>query len=370
MHQPPDLGRARRLLIVKLSAIGDVVHALPVAAALKRSFPNLAIDWVAEPLAAPLLQHCPAIDQIVVTAKRRRSERFKAKALRETLEMGHRLRATGYDVALDLQGLTKSALLTALSGAPRRYGYDWIRELAPLFERRIPRAEASLHVVDQLLDVAAFLGADISNPAFPLTLTAAEMEEARAALSGVGIDAAQRFAVCNPTEGGGTGQKGWAPDRMAEAVRRLQAEDGLPVVLVGSPADKEIADRLCAAHAPAPASLVGRTSLRQLAAVIRLAAVHLSGDTGSSHIAAAVGVPAVTVFGRSNPDRVCPYGYRQYVVHHREACHDVCRRFHETGAINTTQKCLADSPRCMGAIETGEVVMMVRRALADRYNRG
>ena len=370
MHHPPDLSRARRLLIVKLSAIGDVVHGLPVAAALKRSFPRLGIDWVAEPLAAPLLQGCPAVDEVIVTAKRRRSQRFTGQALRETLALGRSLRARGYDVALDMQGLTKSAVLTALSGAPCRYGYDWTRELAPLFERRVPRAEASLHVVDQLLDVAAYLGADPSDPVFPLTLGEDELAEARAALAGVGIDASQRFAVCNPTEGGGTGQKGWAPDRMAEAVRRLQAEDSLPVVLVGSPADKEIADRLCAAQTPPPASLVGRTSLRQLAAVIQLAAVHLSGDTGSSHIAAALGVPAVTVFGRSNPDRVCPYGYRQYVVHHREACHDVCRRFHETAAINTTQKCLADSPRCMGAIETGEVVSRVRQALADRYGRG
>lgn len=364
------MSRARRLLIVKLSAIGDVVHALPVAAALRRSFPNLRIDWVAEPLAAPLLQRCPAVDDVIVTAKMSRRERIGPKAVAASLALIRELRSRRYDVAVDLQGLTKSALLALLSGAPRRYGYDWTRELAPFLERRVPRAESSVHVVDQLLDVAAYLGADISRPSFPLTLGDDELDGARAALAGVGIDASRRFVVCNPTEGGGTGQKGWAPDRMADAIRRLQGEDGLPVVLVGSPADQEVADQLCAAHAPPPASLVGRTSLRELAAVIQLAAIHLSGDTGSSHIAAALAVPAVTVFGRSNPDRVCPYGYREYVVHHRETCHDVCRRFHEAGAINTTQKCLAASPRCMSAIETGEVVTMVRRALTDRYSRG
>jgi ADP-heptose:LPS heptosyltransferase len=265
-------------------------------------------------------------------------------------------------MTLDLQGLSKSALAARASGARWRFGYDWLREIAPLLETRVPRRPESVHIVDQFLDVARFLGAPVQEVKFPLHIP--EEEEARALLllSEAGIPPDQPFIAVNPTMGGG-GHKGWGAGRFAAVLNRLAQEPGLPVVLVGGKADREVAEAIQRGTTPSPASLVGQTSLKQLAAILRRAALHLCGDTGSAHIAAALGTRVVSLFGRSNPARLAPYGQADFALHHRERCALACRRFHETAPVNSKQKCLAPPPICLSAITEEEVAAAVRRAL-------
>jgi len=356
------MSRIRRVLIVKLSAIGDVVHALPVSAALGDTFPHLEITWIVEPMAAPMVQGNPYLKEVIVLPAEWRQSRLSLSSLRRLLALRRDLRSRRFDIALDLQGLSKSALVAWASGAPYRYGYDWMRELAPLLVTRVPRHPQSVHIVDQFLDVARFLGAPVSKVRFPLHIPDDEEARARELLLEVGVAEEQPFIIVNPSEGGG-GHKGWGAERFAALLDALARDPGLPIVLVGSQGDLEVAETIRSKAACPPASLVGRTNLKQLAALLRRATLHLCGDTGSAHIAAALGTRVVSIFGRSNPARLAPYGQADFALHHREQCAAVCRRFHETAPVNSKQKCLAPPPVCLAAVTVQEVASAVRRGL-------
>jgi heptosyltransferase-1 len=359
---PPDMRAVRRALIVKLSSIGDVVHALPVSAALGDAFPHLEIAWVVEQMSAPMVEGNPYLKEVIVLPAGWR-RRWSLESARQFLALRRELRARRFDLAIDLQGLSKSALVARASGARHRYGYDWLRELAPLLETRVPRRPESVHVVEQFLDVARFLGAPVPEVKFPLHIPEEEEARACALLAEAGIAPEQPFLAVNPTSGGG-GHKGWGEERFAAALNDLARDPGLPFVLIGGKGDVETAEAIRQRTDGRPASLAGKTSLKQLAAVLRRAALHLCGDTGSAHIAAALGTRVVSLFGRSNPARLAPYGQEAFALHHREQCRAVCRRFHATASVNSKQKCLAPPPACLAAITVEEVVATVRRALA------
>jgi len=361
---PPDMRTVERVAIVKLSAIGDVVHALPVSAALKEAFPKIHLTWIVEQMSAPMVEGNPYLDEVIVLPARLR-DRLSFTSLRGFAAVRSDLRAKRFDLALDLQGLSKSALVTWASGARYRFGQDWLRELAPLFETRIPRQPDSVHIVDQLLDTARFLGATVNAVKFPLHIPREAAEAARAMLKEAGVDPDSDYAVYNPSHGGG-GFKGWSTEGFVDLIGEINSDPGVPAVLVGSKGDAEIAARISSESAVPITNLVGQTDLKQLAAILRGAALHVCGDTGSAHIAAAFRTPVVTIFGRTDPDRLAPYGFRDYVVHHRERCAPECRRFHQTAPLNRKQKCLSPPPRCMAAVTMPEVASMVRRAMAER----
>jgi heptosyltransferase-1 len=360
--KPPDMRAIRRVLIVKLSSIGDVVHALPVSAALGNAFPHLEISWIVEQMSAPIVEGNPYLNEVIVLPAEWRKQRFSGASLRRFLGLRRYLRSRQFDMALDLQGLSKSALVAHASGARYRFGYDWLREMAPLLETRIPRRPESVHVVEQFLDVARFLGAPVREVKFPLSIPLEADLQVAALLQEAGIGEGAPFLAVNPTSGGG-GHKGWGGERFAAALQMLARDPGLPVVLIGSKADQEAADDILRRMSQPPVSLIGRTDLKQLAALLRRAALHLCGDTGSAHIAAALGTPVVSIFGRSNPARLAPYGQEHLALHHREQCAPACRRFHETAPVNSKQKCLAPPPRCLAAVTVEEVVDAVRRGL-------
>jgi heptosyltransferase-1 len=353
----------RRVLIVKLSAIGDVVQALPVSAALGDAYPHLEMTWVVEESAAPMVEGNPYLKEVLVLPNRMK-KRLSPATIPLFLALRRNLRARKFDVALDLQGLSKSALIAWASGAQYRFGYDWMREFAPLWVKRIPRRPESVHVVEQFLDVARFLGAPVSQVKFPLYIPEEEVVHAQALLQEVGIDPKRPYMVINPSEGGG-GYKSWGAARWAALLNSLQqSNERLPTVLVGSKADLPMAEAILSYTLSPPSSLVGRTNLKQLAAILRDAAVHLAGDTGSAHIAAALGTPVVSIFGRTNPLRLAPYGQSDLALHHRECCKAVCLRYHQTAPINAKQKCLAPPPRCIEAVTVPEVAEAMRCALA------
>lgn len=359
MRRPPDLRGIQRLLIVKLSSMGDLVHALPVAAALRHSFPGLEISWAAHPAFAPIVEHSPVLAEVVPVPRARGVAPSQVVPL---VAAWREVRRRRFDVVLDLHGLSKSALVVLASGSRWRYGWDTLREIAPLASHRIPHRPGSHHVVDQLLDVAHFLGADVSQPQFPIATAMQDEQAADAALAAAGADPAGRWLVLNPTAGGG-GSKGVAPAVLVDALERLAESTGLPVVLVGGPADHARAEAILhGVRASSVRSVVGRTSLGALKALVRRAVVHLGGDTGSSHIAAAFGVPTVSWFGRTDPARSAPYGQRGEVVQHRDQCVSPCRirRTH----INAPQRCVLAEPACLPLITGAEVADATARVLA------
>jgi heptosyltransferase-1 len=354
--KPPDMNSVQRVLIIKMSALGDIIHALPVAAALGETYPHLEISWFVEAPLAPLLTGNPYLKEVISLPKYRGQDLRRMHCLRD---VGRHLRAVRhrrFDLTLDLQGLTKSATVAYASGAKLRFGYHWLREVARMVERPVPHRPESIHIVDQYLDVARFLGARVDRPQFPFHIPDADKAAVDVMLRAENIGADTPFVALNPASAKAIKQ--WGAERYAALSDALSEQHGLPSVLVT--ADNAVAaDVIRAAKRPI-VSLAGRTNLKQLAYVLQRSAVHVCGDTGSGHLAAALGRPVVSIIGPTDPERVCPYGQRANTLSRREKC----------GAACDWHRCEFAHPRCLDAISVAEVTERVGGLLPIQGERG
>jgi heptosyltransferase-1 len=297
---------AKRFLISRLSALGDTVCCLPVAAALKRQFPDSYIAWCVDPRFAGIVECCSAVDEVV-----RLKPSYKTLFSRDYPQL-----VASYDAALDLQGLLKSAICIARAKAPLKLGYHWQREGSWLFSSRVLPDPSSFHIVDQYVDVARALGAECDRAEFCLKPREEDVLSVRQKLKAKGLSG--RFVAINA--GAGWATKRWPPESFASVIDAL-AGRGMPSVLIGGKAD---ADRAAAAEVvrlceSKPVDLLGETNVRELVALIRLATAHVGGDTGSTHIAAALEVPAIGLYSITRPQRSCPYGQIERCHYHPEA---------------------------------------------------
>lgn len=277
-------------LISRLSALGDTVCSLPAASALKAGFPDAHITWVVDPRFAGIVECCTAVDEVV-----------RLKPSLKSLPKFDRK----FDAALDLQGLLKSAVCVWRAKADRKVGYHWQREGSWLFTEKIVPDPTSFHVVDQYVDVARSVGGVAHRADFALKAKEEDVLSVRRKLKERGI--VGRFVVINA--GAGWATKRWPPSHFAKVIDGLHA-DGFGVVLVGGKAkpDRDAADEVIRGCQNPPADLLGATSVRELVALIRIASAHLGGDTGSSHVSAALDIPAVGLYSITRPERTCPYG--------------------------------------------------------------
>jgi lipopolysaccharide heptosyltransferase I len=296
---------ARRFLIVRLSSIGDIVHALPAAAALASEFPQAEIHWVVEKRFAVLLEGNPHLHRILVLDTLAWRKRLSRPATwREAAAGVADLRETRYDAALDFQGLWKSAVVAWLSRARQRMGFAASRLREPgasiLYTQRVsPRPH--VHVVEENLALVERLGARAQRWEFPLPRNKeddAYIERLIATLE------SPNFIIVNP--GGGWRSKCWSPANYAALVRQWATGRSEPVILTGSPADEPtIREILQTAGAPRAHYLP--TTLVQFIALARRARLFVGGDTGPLHLAAAVGTPIVGLYGPTDPVRNGPF---------------------------------------------------------------
>ena len=315
--------RPLRILLVRLSAIGDCLHAAPVAAALRRANPDAFIGWAIQEPAATLLRDCPGVDRFHVYPRRARGIAARLKTFGR---FRRELRSCRYDAAIDVQGLTKSGLVAWLSGARQRVGFRGgsamgSRELNSLFlNRRFAVDPAVTHVVDRNLALAGASGlAETSEPIAEWRLPDYAEPEALDFLERHGLGAGG-YAVVSPGTIWRT--KHWPPDHFAAAVRRLGRDRDLPVVVVWAGEAERLAAEKIVAGAVAgavvgdnpPVLLAPPTDLRELATLLRHAALFLGCDSGPAHLAAALEVPTVSVFGPTDPARNGPYGPRSVSV--------------------------------------------------------
>jgi len=354
--QPPDMKAVQRVLIIKMSALGDIVHALPVAAALGDAYPHLEISWFVEAPLAPLLTGNPYLKEVITLPKYRGRDLRRIDCLRDVGRHLRAVRRRGFDLTLDLQGLTKSATVAYASGAKLKFGYHWLREMARIVEKPIPPRTESIHIVDQYLDVARFLGAPVEKPSFPFHIPEEDRKVVEGLLSAEGIDPNMPFAALNPASARAIKQ--WGTAHYAELSDALYRRYGLPSVLVT--ADMAVANEVMEAAKRPPVSLAGRTTLKQLACVLERSAVHVCGDTGSGHLAAALGRPVVSIIGPTDPERVCPFGQRANAISRREHC----------GAGCDWRHCEFAHPRCLDAISVDEVADKVGSLLPVNVLRG
>jgi len=346
----PDMSAIRRVLIIKMSALGDIIHALPVSAALGTAFPNIELTWAVEERFAPLVTGNPYLSHIITLPRLKGSQLRSGAFRRDYVAHLRDVRCRRFDLTLDLQGLTKSAVIAAASGARVRLGYHWLREAAGLVERPIPRRQESVHIVDQYLDVARFLGAKTEPVRFPFYIPPEEEAMVEALLMEHGIAPDRPFIAINPASA--LAIKQWDAAHYAALIDVLALEHGIPSVLVTT--DTLVAGQVAAAAREPFANLCGRTNLKQLAAVLRRCAAHVCGDTGSGHLAAVFESPVISLIGPTDPDRVCPYGQRDSVISHREVCAVAC----------TWHKCVHPRPHCLDAISVTEVAAEVLRRIA------
>jgi ADP-heptose:LPS heptosyltransferase len=270
--------------------LGDVVCTLPVAVALKQSYPDSHITWAVDPRFAGVVESCAAADEIV--------------RVKPGLHPSSWTKLPGeFDVALDMQGLFKSGVIVGKSQAARKLGYHWQREGAWLFSSRVMPDSTSLHVVDQYVDVARAAGAQMDRAEFGLSPQPQDVVSAREKLGPV----TGPLVIVNP--GAGWVTKRWPTAHFAALIDALSVE-GCVCVLIGGKAesDLEVAREVSTQCRQEPRSLVGQTSVGELIGLISLANAHVGGDTGSTHIAAALGKPAVGLYSITRPERSCPYG--------------------------------------------------------------
>jgi heptosyltransferase I len=305
---PHNLPRHPRILLVKLSSFGDVLHALPTLEALRALYPLAHITWLVEAAYAPLLSGHPALDEVWVAPRLRPAEFFSGSNPATLRRLLRQLSARPFDLVVDLQGLLKSAVWVALAKSPRKVGYNRTRELSylPLTER-VPPFDPEAHAVQRYLNLARYLGAPPTLPVFRLGL------DAEVDISALIPGAAHKpLVVLHP--GARWTSKLWPPASWARLAEWLSRDRGFCVALTGSAADRELVADIVRQSAAPLLNLAGSTSLAELAAVLRRARLAVTTDTGAMHLAAALGTKVVALFGPTAPWRTGPFGSGHLVV--------------------------------------------------------
>jgi lipopolysaccharide heptosyltransferase I len=285
-----------RILIVKLGSIGDVVHTLPALAALRRAMPHAEISWVVERQSSEILRDNPLLDHLIeVDTKALRRGLMSGETLRAPRQQLRRLRASAFDVAIDFQGLLKSASIARLSGARRVFGYSraGLREPASaLLLSKTVAVPKQTHVISKsLLLLEGALGIPVPEAlSFPISVTASDEDEAHAAAASAGGN----YAILNP--GGGWPTKLWSTERFGKLADLLWSSYGISSLVTYGPGELELAESVRRSSVSGKAQPVS-LSLKGFYSLARGARVYVGGDTGPTHIAVAAGAPIVGLFG-------------------------------------------------------------------------
>jgi len=346
-------GHFDRILLIKPSSLGDVLHALPVLRGLRSRFPQARIDWLIGSAFAPLLAHCAEIDNLVEFDRRRFGRVGRSpRIMREFVTYLAGLRAVRYDLVIDLQALFRSGFLARATGAAVRIGFCGAREGAGIFyTHRIPVEDPDMHAVDRNYLVAKVLGFEHVPIDLGLTVPAAVHDAAQEMLREHGLGPNERWVAVVP--GARWETKVWSPERFAEVIRRL-AVGGIRCVLLGSKEDVDLCRGISTASSSRPIDLAGRTRLGQLAALIGAADVVLCHDSGAMHLAVSQRRALVCLVGPTNPRRTGPYGRLGDVLRLDLDCSPCYLR--------RLSQC-AHAHRCMRDLDADTVVAGVQRAL-------
>jgi 3-deoxy-D-manno-octulosonic-acid transferase/heptosyltransferase-1 len=341
------------ILIVKLSAIGDVIHTLPSLAALRRLYPEANITWVVEDASSDLISGHPYLDKVIVSHRKEWVRDMKrglvSKPIREIRAFIDDLRRQSYDLVIDFHGLIKSAAIVLLSSGKRKLGYDSMHELSGLFlNEKIPE-DMRKHAVDRYLDFLRYLGSDAKEPEFLIPIGEENNSRVEALLQRNKIDKKDSFVAVSPVALWDT--KLWADEKFAALCDRVSEELKVSVVFTGSERGK--LEQIQSLMKTPSVNLGGETTLRDLAYLYQRSALLITTDSGPMHIAAAVGTPVIALFGPTDPLRTGPYGKGHLVIRRELSCSPCFLK-----------KC--NSMKCMSDITVDEVFHTVKEKLSGR----
>ncbi len=335
-----------KIIIIKLSAIGDVVQTLPALEALKKAYPDSDVTWVVEEAAAGILEGNPLINHLLVSRRKAwhrmiRNPLTVARGFGNVIRFIRELRGTRYDIAIDFQGLLKSGILIGLTKAARKIGFDRTRELSYVFlDERLPAYDIERHALERYLDVARYLGAQ--DPSSLCTLSI-DQEVALVKQRLERVNAPGRpLVVVNPAARWKT--KLWLERNFAELADRLVEKKKALVIFTGSPDDRAMNERILSMMREKVLNWAGETTLKELAALASLSEFFITTDTGPMHLAAAAGARVVALFGPTAPWRTGPYGKSHIVVRTGIDCSPCFQR-----------KCGRDI-KCMAGITVDDVM--------------
>lgn len=289
------------ILIIKPSSLGDIIHALPFLNALKTTYPDSMIDWVVSRNLKGILQDNPLINELVIFDKDAWTKVSNLPGtVSEIAALKKRLKLKKYDAVVDLQGLLRSGLITFFTSAKSKIGFAKAREGSRFFYSKKVTTEGSVHAVDRCLDIARAMGSDAIAVQFPLHVTPEALIRVREMLK-QNAD----YILLAPSARWET--KKWPVAHFASLASQIKQ----PCVIAGSRGDLKLADELISLSVNKNIiNLCGKTNLAELAALIQGADAVVCNDSGPMHIAAALKVPLVALFGPTDPEKTGPYGWQ------------------------------------------------------------
>lgn len=334
-----------KILIIKLSSIGDVVHTLPALYALRNAYPSAKIDWLVEEEPSNILIGHPLLNDVFTIKKKGWLKDFK-----RTYAVAKKIRALNYDIILDFQGLLKSGIWVFLSNGKRRIGFDKSREMSYLFlNERLPPYNHDKHAVERYLDLVKHLGIKCDSINFPIPITEKEKKKVSGLLKTGSILEGTSFIVVNPMARWET--KLWDIKKIAELCNEMVDSFSCKVVVVGASSEKDNKEFFSLTNNRV-VDLTGKTTLKELAHLMSLSSVVITVDSGPMHIAAAMGVPVVAIFGPTAPWRTGPYGEGHTVIRKELPCSPCFSRV-----------CKDKDNICMKEIEVRDVLSVVEAQL-------
>ena len=324
----------RKILLIKLSAVGDVIHTIPVLNKLRRRYPAAQLDWLVTPAIAELLRHNPAITNVIEFAREDWSRPWTPAPFVSYARLAAKLRANGYDLVVDMHGQFRTAVFALATGAPVRIGFDRPRarvwDASPrtfsaearkhawqgaregswlAYTDHIPVPTLDLHAVDRYLSVGPILGLEEGPPDFSFPIPQAASANIESLLRRHDIAGAPLVAMAPGTI---WETKHWGTDKFAEVARHF-LQKGFAVALMGSRRERTVCEEV-ARLAPGSVDVAGETTLTELAALVRRSAISVTNDSGPMHLAVALGRPVVSVFGPTDPIWIGPYGRADAVL--------------------------------------------------------
>ena len=295
----------KNILIVKMSSIGDVIHALPVSYAIKETYPEAHLTWVVEPPAYDIVAMAACVDEIIVFEKKK--FRSLSGFLQNFAPLRKKIQARDYDAVLDLQGLFKSAAVAALAKAPKgqKYGMWNMREGSKFVSKPVIGAHCHDHVIERYLDTARAIGCAVREVRLPIRVPEREQQLTRQIVAKAGANMDNAFAVLGD----------WLYDH------------GIIPVLVGSgPVESQKAAEIAAKMDIPPIDLVGKLNFKQLAYLFRQSAAVVGGDTGPTHLAVGIGAKTIMLMGPTYPRRTGPYGQMENLLVADRDCRECMKR--------------------------------------------
>jgi heptosyltransferase-1 len=342
----------RSILIVRLTARGDVVFATPLIQAFRRTYPEARITWLAESHTADLVLHNTHLDEVIVWNRKEWKRLLRRGKLltvgRLAIDFLRALRSREFDLAVDVHGLLRAGTLTYLSGAPTRIGLGSTEGSSLLMTHVVPRDSSDLpQIASEYRYLAEELGLDVTDFRLDVALSREDEESARRLIAREGLT--DGYAVICPFTT--RDWKHWFEDRWADLVDRMQADLGLTTVILGGPDDLEADRRIREAVRGKVVSLVGKTSLPEAAALVRFARLLVGVDTGLTHMSVAFDRPTVALFGSNIPYSERPTERTRIILHRLECT--PCKHYPTCDGDYT----------CMRLITVDEVLNRVREVL-------